>query len=74
MTFLNDVRVGELRAAVVDGVNVQALFSQAVLQGQDAVSGRGAWPGCWLAVDKDQFWCGRDFPLGLLGSGLRSGR
>ncbi|XP_050696036.1 uncharacterized protein LOC126985324 [Eriocheir sinensis] len=35
--FLNDVRVGELSAAVVDGVDVQALFTQAVLRGQDVV-------------------------------------
>ncbi|XP_045125120.1 uncharacterized protein LOC123512684 [Portunus trituberculatus] len=35
--FLNDVRVGEMRAAVVDGVDVEALFRQAVLRGDDVV-------------------------------------
>ncbi|KAK8395748.1 hypothetical protein O3P69_005682 [Scylla paramamosain] len=35
--FLNDVRVGEMRAAVVDGVDIEALFRQAVLRGDDVV-------------------------------------
>lgn len=39
--FLNDVRIGEMRAAVVDGVDVEALFRQAVLRGDDVVSLRG---------------------------------
>ncbi|KAG0724081.1 hypothetical protein GWK47_041396 [Chionoecetes opilio] len=35
--FLNDVRVGQMSAAVVDGVPIEALFRQAVLRGEDVV-------------------------------------
>ena len=45
MDFQNDVRVGEMRAAVVDGVDIEELFRQAVLRGDDMVSSGKAGSG-----------------------------